>query len=227
MLLLTGTTNAQQYELNLPDHDEKRMYYGITFAYNRASFNATLHPLFLQRDSIQYVQPFKTGGFSMGFTATARLNRRFELRYNPQLLFAEKSIEYSLQYPITAIDERPIMKKKIESIIFSSPLHLKLNSDRIGNFSFYTFLGGKIDFDLASNARKRQAEKLVKIDSKDFGVEGGVGFQFYFKSFIFTPEIKVSNGIRNIHFRDETLKFSNVIEHLNSRMITFSLHLQG
>jgi hypothetical protein len=230
LLIALGFVNgvyAQSGELNMPDHDEKRVYFGITFSYNRASFNATLDPLFLQRDSVNYVEPFKTGGFSMGFTGTYRLNNRFELRYNPQLIFAEKSIQYSLKYPISALDETPLMNKKIESIIFSSPFHIKLNSDRINNFSFYVFGGGKIDYDLASNARKRQAEKLVKIDSKDWGIEAGVGFQFYFKSFIFTPEVKISNGIRNIHFRDESLKFSNVIDQLRSRMIVFSLHLQG
>jgi hypothetical protein len=163
----------------------------------------------------------------MGFTGTYRLNRRFEVRYNPQLIFAEKSIEYDLQYPQSVYDETKIMTKKIESILFSNPIHVKLNSDRIGNFSFYTFGGVKLDFDLASNARKRQAESFVKIDSKDWGIEAGVGFQFYFKSFIFTPEIKISNGLRNVHFRDETLKFSNVIDQLRSRMIVFSLHLQG
>jgi hypothetical protein len=226
-IVMTNQALAQRGELNLPDHHEKRVYFGITFAYNRASFNATLDPTFLQRDTVLYVEPFKTGGFSMGFTGTLRLTNRFELRYNPQLVFAEKSIEYYLKHPQSVLDETTIMKKKIESILFTNPVHLKLNSDRINNFSFYVFGGMKLDFDLASNARKRQAESLVKIDSKDWGVEAGLGFQFYFKSFIFTPEIKISNGIRNVHFRDPALKFSNVIEDLRSRMIVFSLHLQG
>jgi hypothetical protein len=186
-----------------------------------------MHPLFLQRDSILGADPYYTGGFSMGFIGTVRLSNRFELRYNPQLLFGEKSIEYRLKYPLATLDETPVMNKKIESIIFSSPVHIKLNSDRINNFSFYVFAGAKLDYDLASNARKRQAESLVKIDSKDLGIEAGLGFQFYFQSFIFTPEIKISNGVRNIHFRDPDLKFSNIIEELHSRMIVFSIHLQG
>lgn len=227
LLLSSQLAFSQRGELNMTDHEDKKIYFGITFAYNRASFNATLSPTFLERDSVNYVEPFKTGGFSMGFTGTIRLTNRLELRYNPQLIFAEKSIEYDLKYPISTLDETKIMKKKIESILFSSPVHIKLNSDRIGNFSFYTFAGVKLDYDLASNARKRQAEALVKIDSKDWGIEAGVGFQFYFKSFIFTPEIKISNGVRNVHYRDENLKFSNVIDQLHSRMIVFSLHLQG
>jgi hypothetical protein len=229
MLLLTASLGAvaQQGELNQPDHGDKRFYFGLTFSYNRASFQASNHPRFLQYDSVPVVDPFHTGGFSMGFLANMRLSPRFELRYNPQLMFVEKSIEYHLKYPNAVIDETPIMNKKIESIIFSSPVHLKLNSDRIGNFSFYTFVGAKIDYDLASNARKKKAEELVKINAADIGVEAGVGFQFYFESFIFTPEIKISNGIRNLHFRDESLKFSNVIDQLRSRMIVFSIHLQG
>ncbi len=227
VIVLFSTTVNAQTELNLPDFADKKTYFGITFSYNKSSFNANLHPLFMERDSVNYVEPYKTGGFSIGFTATTRIKNRFELRYNPQLVFAEKSIEYSLKYPQAIIDETPIMKKKIESILFSNPVNVKFNSDRIDNFSFYIFAGGKFDYDLSSNARKRQAEKLVKINAYDFGIEAGVGFQFYFQSFIFTPEIKISNGIRDIHFRDENLKFSNVIDEMRSKMIVFSLHLQG
>jgi hypothetical protein len=227
LVLSTAMQLTAQRELNMPDFENKLWYYGITFSYNRTSFNATLSPTFLARDSVNYVEPFKTGGFSMGFTATYKLTNRLELRYNPQLVFAEKSIEYDLQYPQSVIDETKIMKKKIESILVSNPVHILLNSDRINNFSFYAFVGGKLDYDLASNARKRNAENIIKIDSKDWGVEAGVGFRFYFKSVIFTPEIKISNGTRNVHFRDEDLKFSNVVDQLRSRMFVFSLHLQG
>jgi hypothetical protein len=225
-VFLVNFTKAQR-EINLPDHEEKQLYFGVTFSFNRASFNASLHPLFMQRDSINYVEPYKTGGFSIGFTGTLRLTKRFEFRYNPQLAFVEKSIEYDLKYPLAAYDETKIMKKRIESILISNPFHIKFNSDRIDNFSFYIFSGVKFDYDLSSNARKKNAESLVKVNSSDFGVEAGVGFQFYFKSFIFTPEIKISNGLRNIHFRDEALKYSNVIDQMKSRMIVFSLHLQG
>lgn len=228
VLFLSHGAKAQVGEgTNLPNHADKRYYFGITFAYNKASFNLDHHPRFLQFDTIQVADPIFTGGFSMGFLGTVRLSRRFEFRYNPQLVFAEKSLEYHLKYPDRVRDEDSIMTKKIESVIFSSPFHIKLNSDRINNFSFYVFVGGKIDFDLASNAAARRAEDLVKINKYDVGVEGGLGFQFYFQSFIFTPEIKISNGIRNIHYRDAGLKFSNVIENLRSRMIVFSIHLQG
>jgi hypothetical protein len=81
--------------------------------------------------------------------------------------------------------------------------------------------GVKADIDLASNARAKRAEELVKIQKYDYGIEAGIGFNFYFPSFILSPEIKISNGLKNIHSRDENLKYSNVLDRITSRMIVF------
>ena len=89
------------------------------------------------------------------------------------------------------------------------------------------FAGGKVEYDLASNARAKRAEELVKLKSLDMGIEAGVGFSFYFPVFILSPEIKISHGLINSHSRDENLKFSNIIDKLNSRMILFSLIFEG
>ncbi|MEI9807519.1 MAG: hypothetical protein WDO16_06315 [Bacteroidota bacterium] len=50
----------------------------------------------------------------------------------------------------------------IESVIVSFPFQLKLQSDRIGNFRVYMLGGVKGDIDLASNARAKKAEDLVR-----------------------------------------------------------------
>ena len=84
-----------------------------------------------------------------------------------------------------------------------------------------------MEYDLASNARARKAEDLVKLKKLDFGIEAGIGFNFYFPVFILSPEIKISNGLSNSHSRDASLKFSNVIDQLNSRMVVFSLIFEG
>lgn len=80
---------------------------------------------------------------------------------------------------------------------------------------------------MASNARAKRAEDLVKIDRFDYGPEFGIGFNFFFDSFIFSPEIKISNGMRNLHARDKNLIYSSVFDKIQSRMIIFSIHLEG
>jgi hypothetical protein len=214
-----------QRPLYQEDHDSKPYYFGITLAGNLYRFQTALHSHFLEQDSVMVAEPANAGGFALGLSATARLSNRFEARFNPQLAFMDRSIFYKLKYEERGQGTDVI--KKVESVIVSFPLQIKFNSDRIGNFRVYMLGGGKLDYDLASNARARKAEELVKIQNMDYGIEAGVGFNFYFQSFIFSPEIKISNGLGNIHSRDQNLKYSSVFDKMQSRMIVFSIHLEG
>lgn len=214
-----------QQEWNMADHDLKKYYFGITLSYNSSSFHLNHSNKFLESDSVYYVSPSSKGGFGLGLLGTLKLNSHFELRTNPHLLFASRSIIYNLKYP--KLDEQPIQEKLIESIYISFPLQLKFNSDRISNFRVYVLGGAKYEYDMASNSQKRKAEDLVKLVQGGFGYELGFGFNFYFPSFIFSPEIKLSNTIPNVHSRDPNLIYSNVIDRLEARMIVFSIHLEG
>ena len=226
LLLIASGTFAQEKELYLTDHDSKPYYFGITLGANVASFHIEHHPRFLQYDSVYTVNPQWTAGFQLGLLATARLSNRFEVRFNPMLLFTDRSLTYKLKYT-DLFEQSDSVTKRIESVITTFPLQIKFFSDRIGNFRVYMLGGVKADIDLASNARAKRAEELVKIQKYDFGIEAGIGFNFYFPSFILSPEIKFSNGLKNIHSRDENLKYSNVLDRITSRMIVFCIHLEG
>ena len=223
-MLLAQTTMAQPRELNQYDHDSKPYYFGITLGANMSRFQTSLHSKFLQNDSVYIAEPVNSKGFALGLLATARLSDRFQMRFNPQLMFTERAIFYKLKHPEGGQTE---INKTIESVIVTFPVQVKLQSDRIGNFRVYMMTGVKGDIDLASNARAKKAEDLVKIKKYDYGLELGLGFNFFFESFIFSPEIKISNGLNNIHSRDENLKYSSVFDKINSRMIVFSIHIEG
>ena len=223
---VSASAQYSNVELFQPDHDDKPYYFGITVGINLARFQTTLHPRFLEYDSIFVAEPTNSGGLTLGLSATARLSNRFQLRFNPQLMFIERNIFYKLKEK-DPIEQTTDITKKVESVIVTFPFQVKFQSDRIGNFRVYALAGFKADIDMASNARAKRAEDLVKIQKYDFGPEFGLGFNFFFPSFIFSPEIKISNGMRNIHGRDEHLKYSNVFDKIQSRMIVFSIHLEG
>ncbi|HMF70852.1 MAG TPA: outer membrane beta-barrel protein [Flavitalea sp.] len=229
-LIMMASPNlfAQTFELNLPDHDDKKYYLGIGLIYNSSRFNVTHSSNFLAGDSVMVVDPQNVGGFGLAGIHTYRLSPRFEVRaIFPQLLFSYKNLTYNLKYPDASKEETAIMTKRVESILLGLPVHLKFRSDRINNFRVYIFGGGKIEYDLSSNSTARKAEDLVKLKKYDFGVEAGLGFNFYFPVFILSPEIKISHGLSNSHSRDPYLKFSNTIDKLNTRMILFSLIFEG
>jgi hypothetical protein len=223
-LFITLSSKAQK-EFNRPDHDDLPYYFGLTFGYANMNLHTEKDPRFLQYDSVLSVEPGSSGGFSAGLLATLKMTDRFELRIAPQLIVGgARTFTYTLKYPNSL--ETAVEKKTLTSTIFTLPLQVKFNSDRIDNFRVYMIGGLTYDNDLASNSNERNAEDLIKLKKFDYAVEGGVGFNFFLKFVTISPEIKVHEGLANIHDRDEDLKFSNVLGKLQSRMIIFSINIE-
>jgi hypothetical protein len=89
-------------------------------------------------------------------------------------------------------------------------------------------LGGiKYGFDIASRARRRKDENILKIAPVDFSVEVGFGMQFFFPYFILSPELKYTHGLNNILIFNEEVIQSNVLENVLSRTFTLSFHFEG
>jgi hypothetical protein len=214
--------------VNLSETDEKKYHIGIVIMGGSSRFQISQHPMFLAHDSVLVSSPDNSMAFGIGGMHTFKLSNRFEARVIfPQLMFANKTITYHLKYPKVNSEEYPITTKTIESLLLGVPVQLKFKSDRINNFRFYVMGGGKIETDLSSKARAKNAEDMIKLKPFDFGIEAGIGFNFYMPYFILSPEIKISNGISNTHSRDANLKFSNVIDKMQSRMVIFSLIFEG
>lgn len=208
--------------VNQESHDDKPYHFGINIGYNKSHFNFTHHERFLQYDSILDVESINSAGINLAWLVNLRISNHFDLRLHPlDLTFSEKSFVYTQKY-----EADTMVIKKVQSITLSFPVHVKFSSDRIGNFKVYTIAGGKFDYDLASNAGASKAEDLIKLKKSDLSVELGLGFHIYFPYFVLSPEIKLSSGIVNLHSRDPFLKYSNVIDKINSKMMTFSLTVE-
>ena len=208
--------------INQEGHDDKPYHFGINLGYNKSHFSFTHHPRFLQYDSIMDVESINSTGINLAWLVNLRMSDHFDLRLHPlDLTFSEKAFLYAENYSGDSLIE-----KKVQSITLSFPVQIKFSSDRIGNFKVYTITGGKFDYDLASNAGARKAENLIKLKRSDISVELGLGFNIYFPYFVLSPEIKLRSGLVNLHSRDPDLRYSNVIDKINSKMITFSLTVE-
>jgi hypothetical protein len=208
-------------ELNLSDNDEKPYHMGVS-----SRFQVSQHANFLASDSVLSVYPENSGGLGLAGMHTFRISRHFDARIIfPQLIFANKVLTYQLKYPGSG--ESAITKKTVESILLGIPVQIKFKSDRINNFRVYMMGGFKYETDLASKAQQKNADDMIRLNTSEFGIEAGIGFNFFMRYFILSPEIKVSNGISNVLVRDPNLKFSNVLDRLQSRMIVFSLIFEG
>jgi len=218
---------TQERYLNLEDHDEKAFHFGINIGANRAHYSFTHHPRFLEFDSVMVVESINSTGINLAWMVNKRLSNHFDLRTYPlNLVFTEKAFEYHLKYPDKPAGEDSVSIRKVQGITLALPLQIKFNSDRINNFKVYMMAGGKAEYDFAGNKGDKNAENLMKLNKFDYGVELGVGFHFYFPVFVLTPEVKLGWGLSNVHSRDPDLKYSNVIDKINARTVTFSFTVE-
>lgn len=225
IILFSSVSVGAQKQRYRPNHDDLPYYFGLTLGYNSSYLHQNKSPLFLQSDSVLSVEPGASGGIVMGLLATVKMTNRFELRANPQLIIGgSKFMAYRLGP--TKPGEASFQKQTLPATLISLPVHFKFNSDRIGNFRTYLLGGIKLDTDLSSNSSARLSEDLLKLKRNDFGFETGIGFNFYLPFVTVSPEIKFSYGLSNIHQYDRNLKYSNVLDKIQSRMIIFSIHLE-
>ena len=227
LLLSPALSFAQERFINQEDHDYKPFHFGINVGVNRSNYSFTHHPLFLQQDSVMVVESINSTGINLSWLVNKKLSYHFDLRTYPlSLIFTEKAFQYRLKYPDLPGGEDTLSIRKIQGITLAFPVQLKFNSDRINNFRVYMMAGVRAEYDFAANKGAKNAERIMKLNKFDYGVEAGIGFHFYFPVFVLTPELKISRGLSNVHSRDEALKYSNVIDKINSRTITFSLTVE-
>lgn len=229
LLLLTGMlffiSGFSQREINRENHDNLPYYFGIYLAYNNTFLHPTKDMRFLQNDSILTAEPGASGGVALGFLSTFKLSDHWEFRLNPNLIIGgARYFTYTLNNP--APGEGSTEKKTLPSAVFSFPAQFKFNSDRIDNFRVYMLFDAYVASDLMANSGNRNAQDLIKLKKNDFGLETGIGFNFYLKFVTLSPEIKFTYGLANLHDRDPDLKYSSVFDKLQNRMITFSLNIE-
>ena len=220
-------------EINNPEHDNKRIHFGINVGANRSHYNFTFHPRFLTlpngglNDSVMVVESINSTGINLAWLVNLNLSEHLDIRTYPlNLVFTEKAFQYNLKYPNKPAGEDSVTLKKVQGITLALPIQLKFSSDRIANFKVYMMAGGKVEYDFAASKAAKGNEELIKLKKLDYGIEAGLGFHLYFPIFVLTPELKIGYGLNNVHNRDNDLKYSNVLDKVNSRTITFSLTVE-
>lgn len=207
---------------NYLDFQRKPYYFGITIGLNSSDYRTYLSKNYIRNDSIATVESIKGPGFNLGIVSNLKIGEYFDIRFLPTLSFAERNIAYS-----AVKNYRPDYQNKIESVFVELPFHVRFKSAPYYDKRLFVVGGIKYAFDVASDSRGRQINKLVKIAPTDFALEYGVGVQFFFPYFIFSPEFKISQGMNNILLYQNELLQSQVIEKVLSRTFTLSLHFEG
>jgi hypothetical protein len=226
VVLMSASNVTAQFShgsnLNYLDFQSKAYYFGITLGYNQSNFRIYHSKNFIRNDSFATVESITGPGFNLGIVSNLKIGEYFDIRFLPTLSFVERTIQYS-----PAASAGRIISRPIESVLVELPFQVRYKSAPYHDFRLFVIAGIKYSFDVASDSRTRQSSSLVKIAPTDFQLEYGGGIQFFFPYFIFSPELKISQGLNNILIFNDRLEQSNVIEKVLSRCLTISLHFEG
>lgn len=226
-LLLPGIRSfAQRREMpvNLPKYDKQNIHFGFLLGYNSANFQMQLKPDFKLQDSVYSVTPYPQGGLNLGILSNLRIGEHFDLRFMPALSFVQRKLEYDFYYPSNG--QSPVIIKTVESTYLELPVNLKFKSSRLGNYRLYVVAGGRSSIDMISQAKVVQKDPdILKLKRKDYGLELGMGADFYMPYFKFSPEIKMYHGLPNL-LVDESTTYVNPLKSLKSKIFFVSFFFE-
>lgn len=221
LLVAAMPASAQEEKMNNPEHDDKPYYFGITLGFNASQYKVFHSKYFIENDTIMDITPLWKPGFQLGIMGNLKLSNFVDLRTTPMFMLREQALRFNMPR------KDSVMTTSFESVLFSLPVEFKFKSDRQTNFRFYVCAGGKLDYDFNSNARSRRDDEVIRIKPFDYGYNLGLGFEFYYPNFIFSPEIKISNGLGNSLKRNADEPTNKAIDRITTRMIIISFHIEG
>jgi hypothetical protein len=220
LLMMSLSLFAQDEKMNNPEHDTKPYYFGISIGLNGSQFKIEHSNYFTNNDTIKNVTPLWKPGFQLGIMGNLRLSGFVDVRAIPSFVLREQALQFNLGTDST-------INTSLESVLFSLPVEFKFKSDRQTNFRFYVAAGGKIDYDFNANSRSKRPDEIIRVKPFDFGYNLGLGFEFYYPNFIFSPEIKISNGLGNVLSATTDEPTNKALNGLTSRMIYITFHIEG
>ncbi len=164
-------------------------------------------------------------GYGLGFVVNKRMSSHTDLLLTPTLVFNDRILNYYL------LDPGPVRQQVIQSTMVDIPLGIKLKSDRRKNFRAYMIGGLKYSMDITSAKKRsnegRTAMEMLLQNKKNFlSYEAGLGMDLYFEYFKMSPEIKYSSTFNSILEHDGNNPYSNPLNKLMLRHVTFSLFFE-
>jgi len=226
-MLLANLSYAQNRRvLNLPTYDKQIIHFGFILGVNSYNFIAKPIRDFRLVDSLMVIEPIPAPGFTLGIVSNLHLGDNFDLRFLPQLTFAERTLQYSIRTTKNGQTSIKQFDKKVESTLLELPVLFKFKSARVNNARAYLIGGAKYAIDLASQKDVNdKGEKLIKLKKNDIVFELGFGLDFYLEYFKFSPEIKMSYGINDLLIREGNI-FTDPLSRLTSKAFYFSFYFE-
>jgi len=216
LLLTVASAQAQLFKWarqHNPNYDDRKFSYGFSIGLHTSSYQLNYSDQFVTNkfDTVHSVQPQFIPGFSLGFLVNYRLNEFFDLRLMPKAGF----YSHKLTYYYT---NRTTQTQLIETTLLEFPLLVKFKSMRRGNVRMYMIGGFTPGIELSGKNDIGNSSGTIPIMKRNITVDAGIGFDFYFPLFKFSPELRFSRGLVNMLGDDQSI-YKDPLNRLNTNTI--------
>lgn len=231
-VLIVSKTSAQYYSNKRivnktnPAYDErKKITYGFLMAFHSSTYQIKYSDDFVDQsfDSLHSIEPDWNSGFVLGFIVNYRATEFLDIRITPQVGFYEHSLSYN--YTRTTGTAVPPNEQIIETTMVELPILLKYKSVRRGNARMYMIGGIKPGIEASGKKDLDALTTRLGVSEFNLALEGGLGFDFYYPLFKFSPEIRFSRGMNNL-LKDTDNPFGQPLKRINTNTITVYLLFQ-
>jgi hypothetical protein len=212
------STFAKDPIINLENFDKQRVYWGYFLGFSTFDFKTDY------KVPGQDINVKGNTGFNVGLVGVLRLHEYLELRFEPGLYYASRTLTYD---GFTS-DRDAIREVKATYIDF--PLMLKFSSLRTGNVRPYLLGGLGTTLNLSSNSKSKDdnLEQKFRVKPWTQNYTFGFGIDLYFEYFKFSPSIRGVFGFNDELIRDDdpNSPWTGNIESLKTRavLINFTFH---
>jgi hypothetical protein len=221
---ISFTAQAQYYSnkkfanKNNPNYDErKKLTYGFLIGLHNSAYQIKYADRFVTQDfdTVFSVEPNWKRGFVLGFIVNYRFTEFLDFRITPQVAFYEHALSYIYTQNANQLTDEQI----IETTMVEFPILVKYKSVRRGNVRMY-MIGG-IKPGIEASGKKDIDALTTRLAVKEFNLalEGGLGFDFYYPLFKFSPEIRFSKGVSNL-LKDTENPYGQPLKKINTNTIT-------
>ena len=212
---------AQKLERkNLAGFDNKLLHFGFILSGNKSDFSFDLRDTTLS-SGLLGVSNAPQGGFNLALMGSVKLSRHLRLRFVPGLSFQDRGLSYNF-------DGNNVLKRT-EAVNLDLPLLLKIRTDRLTNFAAYALVGAKYSKDMQSQEAVNQNlenDDILRIESSNYSIDLGAGFDFFLPFFKFAIELKTELGLIDVLIQDQN-DYTNPLEGLKTRSYIISLCFEG
>ncbi|WNM19999.1 type IX secretion/gliding motility protein PorT/SprT [Flavobacterium capsici] len=204
--------------INLENFDKQRVHWGYFLGFSSFDFKTDY------KTPNTDIDVKGNTGFNVGLVGNLRLHEYIDLRFEPGLYYASRTLTYK------QFDNDRDGLREVKATYINFPLLLKFSSLRTGNVRPYLVGGVSATLNLSSNSKSKDDNLQQKFRVKPWtqNYELGFGVDLYFEYFKFSPSIRGVFGFNDelIRDNDPNSPWTGNIQSMKTRaiLINFTFH---